>query len=807
MNIWLSEIRRAWRASFRRPGFLLLASGVLALGIGASVAVATLIDQVLAQPLPIPDASRVMVVGPMFDGQRVVSPLQYQHLMPLKGIESTGATLFSRPNVNITGGSRPEVVSAAYIDRGMLPTLGLRPLLGRNFTAQEDAPHGPHAVLLGYGFWQRRYGGSQGVVGQTLDVEGAGYTIVGVLPKSFDSLAFSGDVALPLALPPHSTADGLNNIALVRLDAGVRRQAVVAAMDAHLHAIYAALGSKYVDNWKGVRFGAQPITAWQRTSAHATLMLFMVCALFVLLTALVNLVNLMLLRALSRSYDSAVRNALGASRLRIVLPALAEGLLVGVIGALVGMMLAWTGLHVLQDAVSADWLPSGDIRIPPWIGLAAAFVAMMIAVSASVFGVWRSQATVIGEALREGGRSGLDRRGSRLGQLLVVAQMFLVTLLLCGSGLLLHGLYRAGETPLGFSGANMLVFDLAPVRADYPDARSVNALSERLVRRLKTIPGVTVATVTTNLPTGSGHAFNTNVRSRGGEGVDMDYFGVGPEYFGLFDITVLRGRAFTRDDVRGGEQVAIVNRALAERMYGGHALGEFIQEDGGRSARIVGVVANTRQSGPLQPAPGIIYVPLAQIPNDDLNFIRYFMPMRVVLRGHGAPTQWRASVRAAVAQVAPDQPISNFRSMDWIVRSTTMATRRTLLLVGVFSSLALLLAMAGVYAVMAVAVVAREREFGVRMALGAVPARLTWQVLRGGMVQIAIGLMAGIAIVLAISRVLTQFLVALTGRSNTFDLAALGGVCTVLAIAGLLACLLPALRAGRVQPMSALRGD
>jgi predicted permease len=661
--------------------------------------------------------------------------------------------------------------------------------------------------MLGYGFWRSRYGGDPRVLGRTLEVEGIGYTIVGVLPQAFDSLAFSGDVALPLALPPHSMANGLNDIAVVRLDEGASRQAVAAGIDARMHAMYAAMGSSYADDWRGVRFGAQSIASWQHADAHSVLMLFLACALFVLLTALVNLVNLMLLRSLSRAHDSAVRGALGASQLRLALPALAEGLLVGMVGALAGTALAWAGLQALQGAVSADWLPGDGIRLPPWVGLSAAAVAVVVAVSAAALGAWRTQATAAGEALRAGGRNGLERSGGRLGRMLVVAQMLSVTVLLCGSGLLLHGLYKASGTPLGFSSANMLAFDLAPVRADYPDARSVHALSQRLVAQLEAIPGVTVATTATSLPTGAGHTFNTNVRSRDGQPVDMDYFGIGPEYFGLFDIAVLRGRAFTRDDVRGGERVAVVNRTLAERLYGGHALGELIQEDNEPPMRIVGIVADTRQSGPLQSAPGIVYVPLAQIPDSDLDFIRYFMPMRFVLRGHGDPGRWRAAVRAAVAVVAPDQPISGFRTMDQIVRSTTAATHRTLLLVAVFAVLALLLAMAGMYAVMAVAVAAREREFGVRMALGAVPARLLWQVLRSGMAQIAAGLAAGIAIVLGISRLLAQLLVSLAGRGNTFDPVALGGACAVLAIAGLLACLLPALRASRVAPMRALRGE
>jgi hypothetical protein len=354
MNAWLGEIWRSWRASLRRPGFLLLASGVLALGIGASVAVFTLVDQVLMQPLPLADAPRIVVVGPLEDGQvSNASPQQYQHLMPLGGVESMGLA-FSGPPVNIAGDGRPEVVSATYVDHTLLPTLGLRPVLGRNFTAQEDLPHGPHVVLLDHGFWERRYNGDPKVLGQTLLVKGSTYTIVGVLPKSFDALAFSGDVVLPLGLPANTTDDGTNYVAVARLAPGASPRTVAAEVETRMHAMYAAMtGYPFASGWLKAHFGAQPITAWQHTDAHSALTLFMACALFVLLTALVNLVNLMLLRSLSRAHDSAVRGALGAPPLRLALPALAEGLLIGVLGALVG-----TGL--------ATWVSTCcKVRFPP----------------------------------------------------------------------------------------------------------------------------------------------------------------------------------------------------------------------------------------------------------------------------------------------------------------------------------------------------------------------------------------------------------------------------------------------------------
>lgn len=814
MNIWLAEIWRAWRASLHRPGFLLLASGVLTLGIGASVAVFTLIDQVLMQPLPIPDPSRVVVIASIQDGQlAAVSPQQYQHMVRLPGVESMGLA-FGAPPANVAGPGNvdPQVVSAAAIDRGVLPTVGLQPLLGSNFSADDVQVDGPHVVMLGYGFWQKRYDSDPKVIGQTLLVGGDTYTIIAVLPKSFDSTGFSADLVMPLALPPNSTDDGTNYTAVARLAKGVGMPTVANEVTARMHAMYASLtGYPYAKQWMKTPFGAQPLAAYQNADAHSSLTLFMACALFVLLTALVNLVNLMLLRALSHAHDSAVRGALGAPPVRLALPSLAEGLLIGVIGAVVGTGLAWSGLHALQGAVSTDWLPSGELRMPGWMWLLALAVAVLVATSAAALGVWRTQTSSAGDELREGGRSGLGRQAGRLGRVLVVTQMVLATVLLCATGLLLHGLYKAAATPLGFETRHILAFDLAPMKSEYPDAQAVDQLSQLLVRHFQQIPGVTAAAATTNLPSGDfRQQFNFPVQKPGGRSFSTQYHAVGPDFFKLFGISLLHGRTLSRSDARGGDSVAVVSRSLADRVFGGHALNQTLTyglPGHLQTVHIVGVVGDTRQMGPLAPAPEVFYVPLSQMPAKIQSLFLGFEPMRLALRGTGNPVRWEAAVRKVMTEVAPGQPVSNFRSMDDVVRSTTASTRTTLLLVGVFAALALLLAVAGMYAVMAVSVTAREREFGIRTALGAAPARLMWQVLRGGLAQIAIGLVAGIAIVLGTSGLLVEMLASLVGRTNTFDAVALVSACVVLVIAGLAACLLPAWRASRVQPMHALRGE
>ncbi|MEO7066005.1 MAG: ADOP family duplicated permease [Rhodanobacter sp.] len=807
MNIWLAEIWRAWRASLRRPGFLALAVAVLALGVGSCAAVFTLVDNVLLRPLPYANAQQLVALGPL-QGSQVssVSPQQYQHIVGLDGIGSVGLVEGFSPPVNIASDGTPALVSALHVDRGLLPTLGVQPTLGRNFNAAEDSPHGPAAVILTWGFWQARYAGKPDVIGRVLQVEGAPHTIIGVLPAGFNIPGAEGRIMLPTALEPASQNDGTNYFAIARLADGATAAGVSAQVNTRLHAMYVAANNTY---WMRGHFGAADLKATLHADDKPVLLMFTVSALLLLLIALVNLTNLTLLRALSRTHDVAVRGALGAPALRLALPALAEGLLIGVGGALFGMLLATLGLALLQGFIPAEWAAGGQLHLGLSIWGLAVLLGVVSALLATALGLWRGRAVAGIDELREGGRSGISRHGGRLGRVLVVAQVALATALLSAAGVFLHTLYVASNTPLGFSSQGIFTFELAPVKADYKDAAAVQVLSKQLLNRLRTLPGVIDATAATNLPAGDQLGqFNMGMHVPGGEDFGAQYHGVEPGFLSMFQIALHQGRGFDRGDIHGGEAVAIVNRAFAKHHYDGHALGKLVQRGSGTdawSARIVGVVGDTHQYGPLGHQPDVLYLPLAQVPDDVLQIFRSFEPLRFALKVHGNPDDYRDAVHKAVAEVAPNQSIANLQSMQRIVHDTTADMRLNLLLVGLFSALALLLAVAGLYAVMAVAVAAREREFGVRLALGSSPARLTRLVLRGGLLQIAAGLVFGVVLTLALSKVLRAVMQDLA--HNAFDPVALLGVCVVLASAGVLACLWPAVRAGRVQPMRALRGE
>lgn len=814
MNVWLTDIWRAWRACLRRPGFLLLAVAVLGLGVGATSAVFTMIDGVLLKPLPYPEPHRLVAMGQVEQGDvGGVSPQQYQQMADLPGVGSHGIFKLE-PAVNIAGGGEPVQVSALEMDRGLLPTLRVRPALGRNFSIEEDRPHGPPVVMLFHGFWQRRFGGNPKVIGRSIQVEGVAHTIVGVLPAGFGLVQAS--IALPTAFPAVSHDDGTNYTVVARLAPGATSQTLAAQVETRLKAFYGEQGRDFAKFWLKACFGTQDFSAEEHSGQRALSLMWLASAALLLLIALVNLTNLMMLRAMGRSHDASIRGALGASPWRMALPSVAEGVLIGLGGLLLGQALAALGLLALRTWMPADWMAlewtrPGGLSLGGITWALAAGIGIFGALVATVLGLWRGRVALSMDSLREGGRSGLSRRGGWLGRLLVIAQVALASLLLSTAGVFLHTVYDNAHTDLGFDAHGVLTFELAPVKATYPDAASVHALSQRLVQRLRQVPGALNAAAGTNLPAGDWRGqWNMGMHLPGGENFSAQFHAIDPAFFHVFGMHLRKGRAFADTDVRGGEAVAIVNQKFADMHFGGHALGQRIEQGSGSgmlSARIIGVVNNTYQLGPENPdsVMPILYLPLTQMPDDDLRVFRRYEPLRFALKVRGQPESYRDAVRQAVAEVAPGQPINRVVSMAYVVHDITTDTEFNLMLVGLFGGLSLLLAGVGMYAVMAVAVAAREREFGVRAALGAAPQRLLLLVLRGGLAQIALGLLAGVLLGFAGSGVLRAVVVQLD--RSALDPVAMGAAAVILAAAGLLACLIPALRAGRVHPMRALRGE
>jgi len=808
MNVWLAELWRAWRASLRRPGFLLLAAGVLALGIGACAVAFVLVEQVLLKPLPLSQPEQLMAAGKLRQGWPPrISTRQYAALQKLDGVQSIGLMAFATPTVNIMSRGMPQRAAVTYADPGLLPTLGLQPQLGRNFIAGEEDSRGAQIVMLSHDFWERQYAGDPSAIGQILKVEGTPHTIVGVLPEALSLSSYGGDIMLPADLGPDTAGDQHLYIAVVRLAAGASPAAVNAQVAARLRAEAESSGT---DPAHRARFGVLGYQASLHVGGALVLVLFQAGALLVLLIAVVNEANLLFLRALAQQRDTAVRSALGARHWHLASPLLAEGLLVSLFGTGLGALLAMLGIAIVRSIIPPQ-LTGGELHL----GVQTLLLMLLVSLGSALLGIWRARAMVSFNDLREGGRSGGTQQQGRLNRVLVTAQVMLTAVLLCACGIFLQQAWKNAHLQWGFDGANVATLALAPVQADYPDVRSVSALSQRLVERMRQLPGVLGAAASTSLPVNDFFGtFGTPAHAPGNEAITVLYRAVGTDYFRLFGIRAQRGRLFSTEDRRGSEAVAIISRAMAERQYGGNALGQQVQMDDaahpGRpwTARIVGVVDDTypRSDRAGDPPPTELYVPLEQMPDALLASLRVNGSMQFALRVRGDVSGYAKALRELVATVAPEQPIDDVRSMRSIVEENMSGSMTGIWICGVLAAMALLLAAAGLYAVMSVAVTAREHELGVRAALGASPVRLAAAVLRGGMVQVAAGLALGLLLAAAFPRLFAASFAQL-GTDVSIGPWVAGGVCAVLLTFGLLACLMPAVRAGRVQPMRVLQGD
>jgi len=808
-DILVAESLQAWRTLLRKPGYVFLAVFTLALGVATTALVFSLLDQALLRKLPFPGQDRLATLGVMIDErQNLGAPGLYAAAQEIKAFSNIGMVMAFTANSNVSTGDAVEVLSSLEADKGFLDTLGLPLAVGRNFNTEEDQPGGPKAAILSYALWQRRFGGDRGVIDKTLRIEGEDVRVVGVLPQQF---AWPDRFDILLSLKPDLSNRNLstNQYIIGRMRPGVEIGAANAETEARLRSevsTHTDMSQEGKQFWNQSRIAALPLpdSVFAARSGN-NLWLFFGAALCVLLVSAINLSSLMLLRTLARSHDSAVRSALGAPMQRLALPSLAEGALIGLLGAAGGVLLTWIGLRLLGGFVPAEWLRGDEVRLSFAAVVFAVGVGIGVAFLAAVLGTLRGQRLDLVRELVGGGRAGLSRGSGRLGRMLVISQISVAVVLLVGAALFARSLQELASVPMGFQSENVTAFTLSPVKTLYPDRASTMQQAERITDALRAVPGVASAGASTNLPTNS--QLNVTVAFGDGRQENVQYRPVTPEFLQTFDIPVQIGRGVEVGDRAGSESICIVSAAFAKQYLQGDAIGKTVTlpDDGSSKPfpmRVVGVVGDVRQFGPAEPAPAIVYVPLAQMPEPLWGILRGFYPLSYAVKFRaGASTGIEQAIRDAVRRVAPQQPVGDLMPMQAVVAETTSQQRLNLLLVGLFAGLALALAAVGLYSTMAVSVNARRHEFGVRAALGAQPSRLLRQVLQESGLQFAIGLGGGLLVALPLSRVLQRYLFGIAAA----DPLAILVVLLVLAATGLVASLLPALRASRVPPMQALR--
>ncbi|MEX1827441.1 ADOP family duplicated permease [Luteibacter sp. CQ10] len=809
-SVVLAELRQSWRGLLRRPAFLLLSVFTLALGVATVTAMFSLLDQALLRPLPFPHPDRLVTMGSyMNDHEYSAAPAYYAPLKTSSSIESAGMLDGGPVNVNIAPGGRPQVAVAMHADRGFFQTLGLPMALGRNFDEAENRPHGPSAVILTHAFWLSHFGADPSVVGRVLQVEGKGMQIIGVLPSQF---RWPWGIDMVLSMQPDLASNDMSNNQLIvgRLKPG----ATVAAAGAEVAGKLGPLLLSSADDMARAREAlrvqppsAEPLLVSIFTNRIGeTLWLFLGAAACVLLIAVSNLASLILLRSLSRTHASAVRAALGSSGARLSLPALGEGLLIGLLGAVSGLMLAWTGLRLIGNVVPPEWLRGEQVSLTGTSVVFALVAGLVAAGGSTAVAMVRGRRRDWRRELVGGGRGGISREDGRASRMLVIAQVALAVVLLVGAALFVRTLHELESVPMGFSSRNVTTFTLSPVKQRYVGIDKVTALTVRVLDRLRRMPGVVEAGASSNLPTAS--QMNWPIVLPNGSIVSSQYRMTSPGFLESVGVPLLRGRGIATTDVAGAEPVCLVSEAFARKHFGqddplGGKVMLRLDDTKQIALRIVGVVGDVRQDGPAEPAPPIFYTPLAQVPEGIWSMLSQFGPLSFAVQLHPGMELNAGALRDAINEVAVEQPISNVRTLASVVASTTGAQRLNLLLVGLFASLALLLASVGLYAVMSVAVTAHRHDYGVRAALGATRDRLMFTVIRSAAAQVGLGLAIGLAVAMAVSRLLGSFLFGI----KALDPLAIGSVLLVLGSCGLLASLPPAWRAARVKPMQALRVD
>jgi putative ABC transport system permease protein len=827
MNSLLNDLRFGLRMMIRNPVFSFIAIITLALGIGANTAIFSVVDAVLLRPLPYPSADRLVFLWSTMHAHGVPQagsalPDYHGWRDHNKVFDGLGAFYYGDFNL-ATENEPPERIQGALISANLFQVLQISPALGRSFLPEEEQFGRHRVVLLSDKLWQRRFGGAPNVVGRDIRLGGATYTVAGVMPRGmpfFDNLP-EVELWTPIAFEKEDSLGTRNNhfITLVgRLKAGVS----VAQAQSDVSAIAKAMEES------GVGALVVPLQEQLAGDSRKALLVLLGAVGFVLLVACVNVANLLLARASARSKELAIRASLGASRARIVRQVIVECLPLALIGGVCGVLLATWGIELISSLLP-DSLPRGnEIGVNARVLGFTFALALLTIVMFGLLPALQAAHTELRDSMNEGSGPGFGtRKQGRLRRVLIVAEVALALVLLIASGLMLRTFIKLRQVDLGFKAHNVITMRVPLPAAKYPVPLTVTdprdpgglAFSDQLLARVSTVPGVQAATMATVVPLGAGEEWGKFLSIEGQsvptsiEEVPLVRFSlISNDYFRTFGIPVRGGRAFTSGDKSNSQPVAIVNETLVKRFFAGqdpigrtiwmgppeHLLPPDAQTPDNRFIRrtIVGVAADVKGRSLNQETPALVYAPLNQYRREG-----WTNTLMLAVQTTMPPESVVPAIREQVRLLDADQPITTVRTMDELLNRALSSAKFSLWLLGLFAVLGLSLAAIGIYGVMVTAVMQRTHEIGLRMALGAQTRDVLWLVIRQGMVPVLIGVVAGLAAAIGLTRLMSTLLFEVSAT----DPLTLALITVLLTIVALIACYIPARRATKVDPLVALR--
>ena len=822
METLLADIRQSLRIMVKSPGFTAVAIAALALGIGANTAIFSVVDKVLLEPLPYPEANRIMQLDRQFPQGKGTSASipKYFAWRQNHSFESMALSDEESPGINLSRGDRSEQVKGVHVSADYFKVFGVPPMLGRTFTATEDQPGGPKSALISQGLWRSHFGSDPSILSKTITLNSEAYSVIGIMPASFESTP-PADIWISTQADPQSTNQGHYLAVFGRLKPGVTLEQARADLRLAGDA-FRRENPKWMDKTESVT--AVPLQESMVSDMKPALLILLGAVVLVLLIACANVANLLLARAAGRQRELAIRTAVGASRWRVIRQLLTESVMLSTAGGVAGFILGMWGVQVLLLFVPGDipFLTDANhshhaLSFLDW--RVAAFTLAVSFVTGILFGLYPAfhiSRTDVASVLKEStGRSGTGRHQNRLRKTLVGTEMAFAVVLLAGAVLLIRTFIGLSTADPGIDPHNVLTMQTSLIGQKYSSTAKVDNFARQVLQRISALPGVDSAALTVALPTATQIDLPFNIAGQapksGDYNGDEQYRFATADYFKVFRVPLTRGRLFDLRDAAGSAPVLVINSSFARKYFRkANPIGQVITigkglgpqfADGPR--QIVGVVGDVRENGLDSKDVPVMYVPQSQIPDGTTQLANSALPMSWCIRSNADPKTLSVAVQKEIQAVDGLMAVAKVQTMTEVLSKQMARQNFNMVLLSTFAAIALLLAAIGIYGLMSYSVEQQSQELGIRLALGADHPDLVRLIVKEGMLPAGIGLLSGLAIAFGLTRLLGQMLYGVKAA----DPLSFGSVTVILAIVALISTYIPARRTGKLDPSMALRQE